>query len=964
VNFRRRLAALTTAAGLICTLTLTTGIALGAGGNPAADLDQCANGQAPSLATDGCNTSSSEWVNGNLGPSKSTYREGDSIPYRMRFSNLTTSGAGASYTLVIEWDTTKSGKHAIDYLTTWDRTVAGSNPCLGVSGTFCDGLKASASVGAIPKDPQVDPGTPSGTGALGGQLAGNFYLWGGTITAVGFNPTPLYQYANGAGFAGDKSARIAITFTATKANPVLAWGGHIATRLDWGQNLSAVSISGSPFHMRLVSLNGSGGNQDRSLSNDAVTFPGSITIIKDADPEGATSFSFTGSPTPLGNFSLVDNGTATDRTTFAITDAANFKSYTVTENSPAGWDLLGIVCGITSPNGGSASGAGSTATIDLKEGENATCTFSNRRQNPVIHVVKTSTTTVITAAGQVVPYTFTVTNTGNVTLTGVTVTDPNCDAAPVRTGGDANSDSKLQTTETWIYTCNHTVTQAEIDANGPGTDGDLDNTVTADSVESPADTDDYAIPVTYNPAINVVKSSTTSSITAAGQTVPYTFTVTNTGNVTLTGITVVDAKCDATPVRQSGDTNSDNKLQKTETWIYTCSHTVTQAEVDAGGNLHNLVTADSTESGPDTDTLDIPVSQNPHLTITKVATETGYSALGQVIRYTIVATNDGNVALASVTVSDPKVSNLSCTPANGSSLAPGAAMSCTAAHTIVQADLDAGHYANQACVDDGTGGAAQACDSEDVPGTQNPQLTVVKLDDAEKFDVGDVISYTIKVTNTGNVTLHNVTVTDPNASNLVCSPTIPVTDLAPLAEINCTASHTATLADLQAGSYVNEACADDGAGGAAKACDDVTTPGKAIPGVVTTPSLVPNDHIVLSGLTGTTTGGSLIVELQAGTSSAPACGTASPFYTKTFANAGNGSFDTDNTSAISSDKALRWCSRYTGDANNAARGWSDDNELVRIDFYPFGAIFAGFGGAAIPLIAWFLWSKRRKDEQS
>ncbi|MES2088834.1 MAG: hypothetical protein V4532_02440, partial [Pseudomonadota bacterium] len=49
-------------------------------------------------------------------------------------------------------------------------------------------------------------------------------------------------------------------------------------------------ISGSPYHMRLVDLDGSGGNQDRSLSADAVTFPGSITIIKDAVPNNAQDF--------------------------------------------------------------------------------------------------------------------------------------------------------------------------------------------------------------------------------------------------------------------------------------------------------------------------------------------------------------------------------------------------------------------------------------------------------------------------------------------------------------------------------------------------------------------------------------------------------------------------------------------------------------------------------------------------
>ena len=95
------------------------------GANPAANLDQCANDPAPSPSTDGCDTDASQWVNGNLGASKSVYLEGDSIPYRMTFDNLSTSG---SHTVRIEWDTTKSSKHAIDYLTTVNQSVTTANP--------------------------------------------------------------------------------------------------------------------------------------------------------------------------------------------------------------------------------------------------------------------------------------------------------------------------------------------------------------------------------------------------------------------------------------------------------------------------------------------------------------------------------------------------------------------------------------------------------------------------------------------------------------------------------------------------------------------------------------------------------------------------------------------------------------------------------------------------------------------
>jgi len=67
--------------------------------------------------------------------------------------------------------------------------------------------------------------------------------------------------------------------------------------------------------------------------------------------------------------------------------------------------------------------------------------------------------------------------------------------------------------------------------------------------------------------------------------------LTNTGNVTLTGITVADPECNAAPALSSGDANADSKLQLAEAWVFTCSRTVTQAEVDGGGKLRQVMFA-------------------------------------------------------------------------------------------------------------------------------------------------------------------------------------------------------------------------------------------------------------------------------------------------------------------------------------------------------------------------------------
>ena len=150
----------------------------------------------------------------------------------------------------------------------------------------------------------------------------------------------------------------------------------------------------------------------------------------------------------------------------------------------------------------------------------------------------------------------------------------------------------------------------------------------------------------------MVKSSTTTDITAAGQIVPYSFAVTNTGNITLSGITVSDPNCDAAPAYQSGDTNTDSLLDLSETWTYTCSRTVTQAEMDAGGNLSNTVTANSTESGADTDTLNIPITQTPASGCQEFHHNRCHCS-GQVVPYSFAVTNIGNITLSGITVSDP-----------------------------------------------------------------------------------------------------------------------------------------------------------------------------------------------------------------------------------------------------------------------------------------------------------------------
>ena len=211
-------AAATTVAATLATRNVA------AAGNPSANLDQCANG--PIYAPVPC--TGAAWQNGNTNANNSHWYEGGSIAYRMRFSNLT---PGSTHFLTIQWDTTKSGKHALDYLTSYNRTeVDGNDPCSGVGG-----CGVPPTTFPIPPDPHVSSLLqPSQDEGRWNQV---FTMFNGTIKSVSaYTVTGTYD--------GDSSTTITIGFTAASANGVLAWGAHI--RGDdgkWGQTPFSREVS-------------------------------------------------------------------------------------------------------------------------------------------------------------------------------------------------------------------------------------------------------------------------------------------------------------------------------------------------------------------------------------------------------------------------------------------------------------------------------------------------------------------------------------------------------------------------------------------------------------------------------------------------------------------------------------------------------------------------------------------------
>ena len=244
---------------------------------------------------------------------------------------------------------------------------------------------------------------------------------------------------------------------------------------------------------------------------------------------------------------------------------------------------------------------------------------------------------------------------------------------------------------------------------------------------------------------------------------------------------------------------------------------MTQADVDAGSISNTATVAGTFGATPvsDADGTTVTADQNASLAVTKSATPNTDVHLGDTITYTVTAENTGTVTVDGVDVTDPMagLSTFSCTPTVPASLAPGDDLSCTATYTVTQADVDAGHIDNTATVagtdpnhqpvtgsDSATVTTHQAAGRRASPRARRRRSGVV---------AGTTVTYTLTGTNTGDVTLHGVTVTDPmtGLSAIDCTPATPAT-LAPGDTIDCSATYTVTQADVDAGSISNTATID------------------------------------------------------------------------------------------------------------------------------------------------------------
>ncbi|GAA5149660.1 hypothetical protein GCM10025768_13140 [Microbacterium pseudoresistens] len=209
------------------------------------------------------------------------------------------------------------------------------------------------------------------------------------------------------------------------------------------------------------------------------------------------------------------------------------------------------------------------------------------------------------------------------------------------------------------------------------------------------------------------------------------------------------------------------------------------------------------------------------MSLTKTVEPEALTADDREATYTFVVFNDGEVDLHDVTVTDPgpiggtgTMGPIDC--GGVTDLAVGDKLTCTAVYTAGLDDLDGSALENHAQASGVTPGGTQIgaeADAEVPTVLPNPALSLVKSADTDiATAAGQVITYAFTVTNTGNVTIADVSIEEGDFSGagelgeIVCPAEAEL--LAPTDTVVCEAEYIVLAADLTGDALTNTASAN------------------------------------------------------------------------------------------------------------------------------------------------------------
>ncbi|MCB1986140.1 MAG: hypothetical protein KDF49_11985, partial [Nitrosomonas sp.] len=239
---------------------------------------------------------------------------------------------------------------------------------------------------------------------------------------------------------------------------------------------------------------------------------------------------------------------------------------------------------------------------------------------------------ILNAAGDIIDYNILVSNAGNMVLTNIVVIDPLTNMSEVidilAPGGVQN------------FATSYTLTQADIDSNGTVQDeiaGFIDNTAFADSDQTDPAADTEQVPLVIpqlvlDKQVVSIDAAGDGVLNAAGEVIDYRLVVSNTGNLALTNIVVTDPLTGLNTVIGS---LAPEGVQNIPT-----SYTLTQADIDSNGTVEdsiagfidNTATADSDQTVPVSDTVQVPIPRSFVLTA-----EADSVAEGTALTFTVTA---------------------------------------------------------------------------------------------------------------------------------------------------------------------------------------------------------------------------------------------------------------------------------------------------------------------------------------